>query len=189
MKLALFTLDGPTAQLPDGPDGRVVSTVAAMRALATVGAFDARVFQAARLLLNSDDVASGRVSYPDAVYWYCRARVEFERDPLGVELLKAPGDLIAQAAASGGRARGDCDDRSMLAAALLGAGGFRSSFVVMSPAERGPYRHVFYALGWPTRSEFAPDGLTPYDPQERFPPGVWPAPLPRGGRMRAFPVV
>lgn len=69
------------------------------------------------------------------------ARWVFHPDPLGVELVRAPG-IHLDAIERDGEARGDCDDAATLAAAATLAQNIPTRFVVVA-WERGDFSHVF----------------------------------------------
>ena len=97
------------------------------------------------------DLAAGCPPRGDAckiarVFDFTRERVRFCADPLGVELLHAPGFLLAQIELTG-ETFVDCDDAAVLQAALLGAVGTRSRFVVGSFLPSRAFHHV-WAEGW-----------------------------------------
>lgn len=66
---------------------------------------------------------------------YCRDRVRYVKDILGVETLHDPVTLLNIEA-------GDCDDKSVLLASLLASIGHRVQFVAAS-FQPGTYSHVW----------------------------------------------
>lgn len=88
-----------------------------------------------------------------AIRRWMRDNVLFLRDPAGTELLYTP-DRMVRILTGGGPLpilHVDCDDAAVLAAALGGAVGLRSRFVVvgfLSPDS--PYRHVWVELRSPS---------------------------------------
>lgn len=122
-----------------------------------------------------------------ALYNFLRERFRFAPDARGQERLKNPGQLIVDMANGG--AVGDCDDLAMCAAVMLRRRGATPCFIVVGrqPAP-APFEHVFYGVmnrAVPFGEYTAlPDGITPYDPQERTPPGQMPAGV---KRVRVYP--
>lgn len=115
---------------------------------------------------------------PLALYAFITDRFTFARDPEGVEALRTPDQMLDNIARTG-RHVGDCDEIAIFACAVLTAKKLPCAFVVMSTAANKRYHHVFYAVG------HGPiERLTPYNPQDRTPPGQWP----RAARMKAFDV-
>lgn len=97
------------------------------------------------------------------------ARWVFHPDPLGVELVRAPG-IHLDAIEREGRALGDCDDAATLAAAATLAQDYPTRFVVVAWSP-GDFQHVFVEARdpssgrWieldPTRPDQVPTGLEP----------------------------
>lgn len=88
---------------------------------------------------------SGPEDYIRAVDTFCRQWVMLIHEP--DEILVTPLRMLEDIEA--GRAAGDCDDVSMLAAALLTALGIACRFKAVFPSAEGHYQHVFaeYRLG------------------------------------------
>ena len=86
---------------------------------------------------------------PQAIRRWLARRFEFESDPPGLELLKAP-DVMLREWEDGGKFTGDCDDAAIMAAAVALAAGFRVRWVVVGFRPGGPFRHV-YAEAWDGR--------------------------------------
>lgn len=132
-----------SVQIPSGNAG-TVKTLATMSQLAQAGARDPVVIAAAQNVVRNvperDDVTTMGAMLTDV-----RLRMRYTNDPIDVELVKSPRALIDECAEHGGTFVGDCDDASVLLAAMLGAVGIRSRFVVV-PAERsrpGEWSHVY----------------------------------------------
>lgn len=135
-----------STRIPNG-NGGTRTTLAEMSRLAADGARDPRVIAAAHSLVRSlperDDVTTMTRMLADV-----RRRMRYTRDPLDVELVKAPGVLIEESESSpSGKFVGDCDDASVLLAALLGCVGIPSKFVAVpaDPSRPGEWSHVYVA--------------------------------------------
>lgn len=153
--------------LPAGLAG-TDATVEAMRAVIDDAQASALVRAYARLYAGD----------PLALWGFLRAAVAFEADPIGSELLRTPDDMLASIERAG-LAVGDCDDRTMLGAALAKAAGWDVSIVVMTPLPNDrTFRHVLFAVRRGAGRWVAMDA------QEGFPPGEWPT----AERIRAYRV-
>jgi len=116
-----------------------------MSRLAQDGARDPLVIAAAhevvRAIPERDDAAT-----MGALLSAVRRRMRYTPDPIDVELVKTPHAILEEASRDpNGRFVGDCDDASVLLAALLGAVGLHSRFVVI-PADQarpGEWSHVY----------------------------------------------
>lgn len=81
-----------------------------------------------------------------ALRQWLAAHIRFLPDPLGVEVLWTPGELLNTIARQG-YAQVDCDDVSTLSAALGKAIGLPARFVVLGfYRPNAPFRHVFTEL-------------------------------------------
>lgn len=114
----------------------------------------------------------------ERVFWWVKRHVRFREDPLEDELLIAPEALLAMPEPAG-----DCDDFSMLVAALLVAAGVQASFVTVAADQddRSRFSHV-YAVAW------VEDGRLPLDASHGPFPGweaEWQQPV---YRRREWPV-
>ena len=121
--------------LPPGMAGTDI-TVARMGDLALAGTRAPAVRLAAEAIIR----AVPSRDYPNetrAVESWVRQRLHFVRDGLKVETLKSPERMLAEAA-DYGRFTGDCDDASILTAALLLSLGHPVSFQVLG---RGKFPH------------------------------------------------
>lgn len=67
---------------------------------------------------------------------YVRRNIQYVRDVNGVETVQTPERTLASKA-------GDCDDQSVLLAALLESIGHPTRFVAIRTAPLGPYQHVY----------------------------------------------
>lgn len=130
-------------------DAQTRATVAAMRRLARAGMIDPIVRSTALRIVagvNGRD-APGQVA---ALREWLDSRIHFTRDPRVAELLSEPRRMVLVIDRVG-VGYYDCDDAAMLAAALGGAIGLASRFVVvgfLSP--QAPFRHVWTELAAPS---------------------------------------
>jgi transglutaminase-like putative cysteine protease len=94
--------------------------------------------------------------YVQAVAIFCRQRVMLihEPDEILIDPVKMLDDMEA------GNAAGDCDDISMIAAALLTAIGIECRFKAVFPAEAGHYQHVFVEYRFASNQAWMPLDLT-----------------------------
>ena len=150
------------------------ATIARMTALALTGARHP-------LVLRALEEAVGHAprdarSYAAAIWRYVKARVRFRLDPPLDELLIAPEVLLGMPEPAG-----DCDDFSMLIAALDLAAGIPVEYVTLraDPADRERFSHVYARAILPDGSRFAQDAS--HGPE----PG-WEAPRHFG--VRTWPV-
>ncbi len=72
-----------------------------------------------------------------AIHEWVQKTIRYVRDPVALELLTYPEDLARNIKT------GDCDDHAMLEAALLGAIGIPTRFVVVGFSVPGSYSHVY----------------------------------------------
>jgi transglutaminase-like putative cysteine protease len=70
-----------------------------------------------------------------AIFYYCRDQIRYVRDIRGVETLHDPVTMLQTK-------QGDCDDKAILAAALLGSIGHECRFVAVS-FHPGQFCHVW----------------------------------------------
>ena len=165
---------GEVGQLPPG-DAGIAATIAGMQA-----AIDEAVYGADGWLLRrvAQTIKRGGTSthadMPIQLYDWIRENIRFQADPDDVELLRLPAQ-IAQAALygkikAGQKIGADCDDIAMFACAVLAVWGHRPVLITVGrnpEALSGRFEHVLYGT-------LAADGkLTPFDPQENVPPGVF----------------
>jgi len=119
-----------------GGEAGIWQTISHMRGFAVSASADPNIRQAAESALvgiaSRDWPAEAR-----AIERWVRARLHYVRDGLNIETLKSPQRMLAEIR-SAGLAVGDCDDASMLAAALLLAVGHRPAFQVLG---RGKVPH------------------------------------------------
>ncbi len=133
---AIYGLD-VRLPLADG-DAGTMQTLAAMRAVIHDAAESAHVRGIAAGLAagkwTGRDVA-------DAVFYWVKPRCRFQADPPGVEHLRHPHQLLSEISAAG-VALCDCDDVSMLTAAILTAANLTAVLTVCA-REPGPFEHVY----------------------------------------------
>jgi hypothetical protein len=114
-----------------------------MKKLAHEAAGDPVIQKLARLIVLQANVPSHY--YADeasAIGSYVKNKVRYSRDPEGYEQLQTPELLIRDI--QNGTAQGDCDDMSLLSAALLLAIGHQPYFrMVRYDAPSGPYAHIY----------------------------------------------
>lgn len=132
-------------------DPGITQTVAAMLAVIQASALDADVVSKARQL-----------GEPQAIYSFQRRSVRFERDPVGVELLRTPAYML-DSIERRGTIGADCDDQAMLTCALLAVQGRRPVLIVVGReplSEEGRLEHVFAGYmngpGVPSRANVVP---------------------------------
>ena len=130
--------------VPDGEAG-VDATVARMQQLVRDAVQDPR------LVLFAQDLtvpAGARLTtrVVEEVVKFVRTHWQFRGDPVGrraVEFVKQPDRLLSEFASRGAMV-GDCDDASVLVAALLTAVGISTRFVVVQRDRSSPtYDHIF----------------------------------------------
>lgn len=167
-------------------DAAIDRTIDAMRALARDAAeHSLEVGVAALRVFEGKNAASlDLIRAAGMLYRFLASCVLYEDDPEEVEYLRHP-DLMLHPIRLGETARGDCDDRATLGAALAIRAGFRPAFVVMTrrpwPAE---YEHVYLALMINPHGPATRANCIPLDPQERKPLGQWH----EAARERIYPV-
>ena len=125
-----------TTQLRDiaaGPQG-TYATLMLMRALAKQGK-TAMPVRALALSLVSGLKQKDYLGEAKRVHAYVRDHIRYVRDVDGVETLHTPEKVIEYG-------QGDCDDKSILAAALLGAIGHKTRFVAMGFGNK-QFSHVY----------------------------------------------
>lgn len=122
------------ATLAPGMAG-IHQTVRLMRDLVEAGKTDPEVRTAAvdvvYLTPQRDELAE-----VEAVFRFVQGHIRYVRDIEGVETLMTPEKVLEAGV-------GDCDDKSMLLAAMLEAVGYRTRFVVAGYHEPGQVEHVY----------------------------------------------
>jgi hypothetical protein len=173
---AALTVDGGKVlrfRLAQGDDG-IWQTLSVMAELSKRAAKSEPI----QTLAQMASALSGGETMPiGAIYSMMQRAATFKPDPLGVEYLRDPA-AVAALIVAGKRPAIDCDDRSMLTAAILIACGGRALFGVCSRAEEplGRFVHVFPGVEgvggvalWLDAQESVPIGQLP--PCGRV--GVW----------------
>lgn len=123
--------------IPPGTAG-TDATIEAMAqvAMGEYGAGSGRIRDLAMRIISAAGVAErdqrGEV---DAIHRYVQSHLRYVKDPLWYEFVTYPETLAFE------RPDGDCDDHAVLEAALLGAIGIPSRFVVFA-FKGGPWSHV-----------------------------------------------
>lgn len=99
-----------------------------------------------------------------AIHAYCRDCIRYIRDVAGVETLQSPVETVKRRA-------GDCDDKSILCACLLGAAGHKTAFFAVGAAP-GIYSHVLPAVWVEGVGRWLPLECTDQVKPGWFPPGA-----------------
>lgn len=101
-----------------------------------------------------------------AIRDFLKATVNFTPDPVGVEWISTPDQMLREIEARG-LVQGDCDDVAVLAASLGMAVGMPARFVLLGFNPHLPFFHVYTELqtsqGWAEMDVTAP---------AQFPPGL-----------------
>lgn len=124
--------------LPAGEAGtdKTVS-VMAKAAMSRFGAGSIRIRELALKIVNDADISEkDQIAEVKAVHVWTQNRLRYVRDPLWYELVTYPETLAFDVA------DGDCDDHSVLEAALLGALGIPTRFVVFAFNGSPTWQHV-----------------------------------------------
>ena len=123
-------------EIPDGIAG-TDATVEEMNALVRAGLRNPLIRLTALKIIQSGGIAardfSGEIN---AVFNWVKRNIRFTKDPYRLEMVHAP-DVILQLKA------GDCDDVSILLAALLQSLGHRTRFKVIASMDPGTFNHVY----------------------------------------------
>jgi hypothetical protein len=177
MQLTIEHENGTAAlgTLPSG-DAGIAATVAAMQATIDDAVAAATTGRALRLVAQEVSAAAGTpgaVPFARELWNWLADHVHFQRDPAAVELLRAPGALLA-CIDQDGECEGDCDDLAMLAASILAVAGLRPVLITVGRRRTGQLEHVFAGvrLGDGPLSRRT---VYPIDSQEGTPAGTWPA--------------
>lgn len=132
----------PTFELTRIPRGAAGTkkTLAAMERMASAGATNPSVVLFAQELVRNGP-EYGKMADLEAILAGVRRCMRYTPDPVGVETVKAPWFTVAEIQAKG-RAVMDCDDASVLAAALIRSVGIPTRFRVIKddPQE---FTHVY----------------------------------------------
>lgn len=149
--------------IPPGHAG-IEATVDVMVGIARDGARSRRVRELAAEL---EGVARGNpLDTAREIRAFLAARVRFEFDPPGLELIREP-ELLLRTVACHGFAWGDCDDVACLGAALGLAAGLPARYVLLAFHDSEPFEHVYAELE-------TPSGWVELDTTRpaQFPPGL-----------------
>ena len=141
-------------QLPSGREATVI-TLQAMADAAHYAATTERMRDAAIDLVRCL-YCNGPDDYIQAVDIFCRREVMLihEPDEILIDPLKMLDDIDR------GRGVGDCDDVSMLAAALITALGIECRFKAVFPSSAGHYQHVFVEYRLASNGPWMPLDIT-----------------------------
>jgi transglutaminase-like putative cysteine protease len=151
-----------TLKLSGAPDDQTAQTIAAMFAFVHDTDRSQLAHRVAVALASKVPQKDFRGQLR-AVYEFVLQRVRFKRDTFDREHLRHPDQLLSEILATGSTAA-DCDDASMLGAALVRALGMPPVFITMARGALTPYEHVYFGAEL--------DGqIVPMDPQERTPFG------------------
>jgi hypothetical protein len=136
-----------------GGEPGVFQTVSYMRGFALAGASTPEVRAAAEEAVRPS-AARDWPAEARAIEAWVRAHLRYTRDGLKVETLKTPQRALAEVRQYG-RYLGDCDDASMLVAAMLLAVGHRPAFQVLG---RGNVPHHVNVLDLTSKLILDPTG-------------------------------
>lgn len=125
-----FTL----SELPRGAEAQTRATLKAMSRLVKLGRKAPVVIMKARQLVAGLP-QKARLREAKVIHAFVRDRVRYVRDPRGVETITTPEKMLELMT-------GDCDDKSILCAALLEAIGHPTRFVAVG-VEAGRFTHVY----------------------------------------------
>jgi len=146
-------LQGTIVQAPDGMPG-VEHTLQRMRDLVRSGRVDPAVRGTALTLiaLLPEHDRAGEIN---ALFEFVRDRIRYVPDVLDVETLATAGTTLATAA-------GDCDDKSVLLAALLESIGIATQFMATGYASPTWFDHVYVRALLPSGEWLALDPTEPH---------------------------
>jgi hypothetical protein len=154
------------------------ATVALMAKMA-MGIYGARSTKIRALAINI--LTAARVPEKNytaemvAIHNWVRDNIRYTRDVAGQETLLHPEELAFNSKA------GDCDDKSMLEVALLGAVGITTRFITIGLTPYN-YSHVYLEAN-PTGNQWIP-----LDPIMKGKPAGWEAPASRVKLRKAYPI-
>ncbi len=147
--LASGDIDVTYSNLPEGQDASVDATVALMSEMAKgkFGARSPKIRAAAINIINGiDPITGARIDMPvadkdyfgmlEAIHNYVRDHIRYLKDVVGQETLSYPEETLFNSQAE------DCDGKTILEMALLGAIGLRSYPVVIG-LEPNHFSHVY----------------------------------------------
>jgi hypothetical protein len=174
-----YILPGPmgTSQTIQRMRKVVSSTLESMRKGVTKGK---RVFEIRRIIgeIIAPCATKDYYCYAKALYEYCRDRIKYTFDPVGVELVESPERILLESRIA------DCDSIVTVLATLYEAIGFPARFVTVraDPMRPDDYSHVFLEVnlprhGWVAADPTMPDKQFGWAPDPKFPRKNWPASL------------
>jgi hypothetical protein len=148
-------------------DAGVEQTIDQMRGLVDQALRDPSIIR------QATDIVRGVSAFDDlgeanAIYEWVRGNIRFTKDPVNKEKLYPPAELLDIRA-------GDCDDISMLTAALVMAIGYPARFVTVAASQTDPdqFSHVYTEAEVPAGSgEWIPLDSARYDSQFGVAPPV-----------------
>jgi transglutaminase-like putative cysteine protease len=148
-------------EIPPGKPG-IIATLKAMRAVVRQSKTDFFVRQTATQIVSQ---VTAKDWYGEAcsLYEWVRDNIRYRLDPIDVELLHAPAQVLSQRV-------GDCDDFSILLAALLNSLGHPAAFKAVG-FDAGSLSHV-YVVTLVGNRWWAADAT---EPSQKFgwePPGI-----------------
>lgn len=154
-----------------GGDGGTVDDLAVMVELVNKSLTNPLVVQTARALAVNAAPARAQAVQAAAIRSWLARYFRFVEDPVGLELLRDPENLLREYVATN-RIIGDCDEAAILGAALGKAVGIGAFFTVLAfdPVDGGSgmFSHVFASL--------LTDGGATVSLDVTKPPGSVPAP-------------
>lgn len=121
---------------------------------------DVRLHRLAQMIAANTDDPERRLL---AIYNWLGAAFTFKPDAKGFEQIRTPTDMLDQFEKQG-RIAGDCDDLSIMGAALIMAMGYPAGFVIIARTETGRFVHVYPSV-------YVGKTPVPMDPQEGTPFG------------------
>lgn len=141
---------------------RAETTLARMVRIVRASVSNPQVWRVARRIVGSANSRNQRVQAL-AIRKWCLKHYRYVRDPKRVELLQQPAQLLREIARYGYFV-GDCDEASLLTAALCTAVGIRCELHAVSFRANSPLSHVF-AIAYP-------DGAAPVELDIVRPPEI-----------------
>jgi hypothetical protein len=156
-----------------GGDTGTAETIAVIRQLVDEGIKDPEVNRAAIGIVKAAGVRPFDFDGEQrAIYNFVLKQIRFTRDIAGKETLRTPREILAIRA-------GDCDDKSILIAALLGTIGHRVRLVTVkaNPLAPGLFSHIYpevYSRGrWVALDAARRDPALGRSPTKYFQKRVW----------------
>jgi len=115
--------------------------------------------------------------YMQTCFNYCRDRIQYVYDPVGVELIESPWKIIPEL---GGSGIADCDTICVVVASMAEAMGFPARFVTIKADQVRPdeFSHVFTEVKMPGKGWMGADATMPHEfgwSPEGYPRQNWPA--------------